>query len=191
MAVEEPTPPPPIVPGVARALSPLLRRIARAESDGSVGQNTYLVGIDEIVVVDPGPVDADHLGIVCGCGGDRIRWIIMTDADPDNVAGAAELKDRTGAELIGPAGLDGIDDVMGDGYKIDATEFRITAVAVPGGTTDQFCFVIEQERTILVGNHLDNGVPAELPSRIQSYRLKAIAPGRGQYDEAAKARFSG
>ncbi len=190
MAVEEPTPPPPIIPGVARALSPLLRRIARQEADGSVGANTYLVGIDEIVVVDPGPDDEDHLGIICGCGGDRIRWIVMTDADPDNVAGSVELKRRTGAELVGPAGLDGIDDVMGDGYKIDATEFRITALSVPGGNSDQFCYVIEQERTIVVGDHLDNGVPPELPPRVKSFRLRAIAPGRGQYDEEAKARFA-
>ena len=50
----------PIVPGVASALSPLVRRIV-ANNPGLMtgpGTNTYLVGIDEIVVIDPGPDDA-------------------------------------------------------------------------------------------------------------------------------------
>ena len=72
--------PRPIVPGVASALSPLVRRIV-ADNPGPMtgpGTNTYLVGIDEIVVIDPGPDDASHLDAIAGCGGDRIRWIACT-----------------------------------------------------------------------------------------------------------------
>ena len=48
--------PEPIVPGVARALSPLVRRILALNPSPirSYGTNTYLIGIDEIVVIDPG-----------------------------------------------------------------------------------------------------------------------------------------
>ena len=58
MIIEEPIPLPPITPGVARALSPLVRRIAnKCEGDSEdPGLNTYLIGIDEIVIIDPGPV---------------------------------------------------------------------------------------------------------------------------------------
>ena len=48
-----------MTPGVASALSPLVRRII-APNPGVMtgpGTNTYLVGIDEVVVVDPGPDD--------------------------------------------------------------------------------------------------------------------------------------
>ena len=52
-----------IVPGVARALSPMVRRIL-AMNPGpktGLGTNTYLVGIDEIAVIDPGPIHKGHL----------------------------------------------------------------------------------------------------------------------------------
>ena len=185
MSIEEPTPPPPITPGVARALSPLVRRIANVGADGEPGLNTYLIGIDEIVIVDPGPGAADHLDVVCGCGGDRIRWIVMTDTSDDYAAGALKLKELTGAELLAPAGFAGADEVIGDGYKIDATEFRIHTMAVPG--EDNFVFVIEQERTMLSGRHLDDSIPEDLPGRLRTFRLKAIAPGEGQYIDDAKA----
>ena len=144
------------------------------------------MGIDEIVIVDPGPEDESHLDVLCGCGGDRIRWIVLTDADEKYSAGARELKARTGAELIAPSGFDGADEVLGDGYKIDATEFRITAVAISDGSDGRYSFVLEQERTLISGDHCDDGVPEQLPAKVKSYRIKSIAPGTGQYIENAK-----
>jgi glyoxylase-like metal-dependent hydrolase (beta-lactamase superfamily II) len=187
MITEEPTPPPPITPGVARALSPLVRRIANKGDDGEEpGLNTYLIGIDEIVIVDPGPGDPEHLDVVCGCGGDRIRWIIMTDTRPEYAAGALKLKELTGAELVAPAGFEGADDTLGDGYKIDATEFRVLAMAMDADA-GQYMFVLEQERSLISGDLLDAGIPTDLPARVKSFRLKSIAPGHGQYIEDAKA----
>lgn len=187
--IEEPQLPP-ITPGVARALSPLVRRIASSGLNGEPGLNTYLVGIDEIVIIDPGPLDAGHLDVLCGCGGDRIRWIVLTDTDEQYSAGAMALKQRTGAELLAPPGFDGADDVLGDGYKIDATEFRITAVAINDGSDGRYSFVLEQERTLIAGDHCCDGVPASLPEKVKSFRIKAIAPGHGQYIENAKAVLS-
>ncbi|MDA3038065.1 MAG: hypothetical protein O3C27_00815 [Actinomycetota bacterium] len=186
MSVEEPTPPPPITPSVARALSPLLRRIARPGENGEPGLNTYLVGIDEIVIVDPGPIDEVHLDVLCGCGGDRIRWIIMTDTSDYYAGGARKLKEMTGAELVAPAGFDGADEVLGDGYKIDATEFRIIAMAMGDPTSGKHLFVLEQERSMLTGDHLNVGIPPDLPAKVKSYRLRSIAPGHGQVNENAK-----
>jgi len=188
---DEPVPLPPITPGVARALNPLVRRIA-AEGDGDEpGLNTYLIGIDEIVIIDPGPEDAQHLDVLCGCGGDRIRWIVFTDPDSAYSAGAQQLKERTGAELVAPAGFDGADQVLGDGYKIDATEFRITAVAIDDGSDGRFSFVLEQERTLLGGDHVTvDIVPKTLPKKVKSYRIKSIAPGHGQFIENASGLLS-
>lgn len=188
---EEPIPLPPITPGVARALNPLVRRIA-AEGDGDEpGLNTYLIGIDEIVIIDPGPEDESHLDVLCGCGGDRIRWIVFTDTAAAYSAGAQELKERTGAELVAPAGFDGADQVLGDGYKIDATEFRITAVAIDDGSDGRFSFVLEQERTLLAGDHVtEDTCPDGLAEKVKSYRIKSVAPGHGQYIENASGILS-
>ncbi len=186
---EEEVPLPPITPGVARALSPLVRRIAARAGGDEAGLNTYLVGIDEIVIVDPGPEDESHLDVLCGCGGDRIRWIVLTDTREEFSAGAQVLKERTGAELVAPPGFDGADDVLGDGYKIDATEFRMTAVAVADGSDGRFSFVLEQERTLLAGPHCTEAgdIAVELPEKVKSYRIKSIAPGHGQYIENANS----
>ena len=54
---------PDLTPGVPSALSPLVRRIV-APNPGpftGAGTNTYLVGIDEVAVIDPGPDDQTHI----------------------------------------------------------------------------------------------------------------------------------
>ncbi len=187
MIIEEPIPLPPITPGVARALSPLVRRIAnKCEGDSEdPGLNTYLIGIDEIVIIDPGPGDADHLDVLAGCGGDRIRWIIMTDSCDANAAGAVALKKKTGAELIAPAGFKGADVELVDGFKIDATEFRVFAFDIDADA-GQYVFVLEQERSLIPGDLMMDSVPEGFPARVKSYRLKSVAPGHGQYIEDAK-----
>ena len=105
--VDQPQPKP-IVYGVAGALSPMVRRIVAANPGMMTGPgtNTYLVGIDEVAVIDPGPADDAHLEAIHGCGGDRIRWITMTDTDPAYSAGAQRLKELTGAEIIAAVGID-------------------------------------------------------------------------------------
>jgi len=182
-------PVPPITPGVARALSPLMRRIAcEGESEETPGLNTYLIGIDEIVVVDPGPIEENHIDVLCGCGGERIRWIILTDTNPAYSESALMLKERTGAELIAPGSFPDADQTLGDGFKVDATEFILTAVALE--EPEKFLFVLEQERTLLTGDHLKNNkIPVDLLEKLRPYRLKSIAPGHGQFSEDARPQF--
>src|SRR5437660_3249195 len=125
-----------LTPGVACALSPLVRRVL-APNPGVMtgpGTNTYLVGVDEIAVIDPGPDDADHLDTVAACGGDRIRWILLTHTHRDHAPGAAGLKARTGAPLLGFDARDEVtpDEVIGEGFCLEATEFRLPAVHPPG-----------------------------------------------------------
>jgi len=191
-----PPEPKPIVPEVASALSPLVRRITAANPGMMTGPgtNTYLVGIDEIVVIDPGPDDATHLDAIAGCGGDRIRWIVCTHTHPDHSPGVAGLKARTGAEVLAYDGRDGleVDARLGDGDSIEATEFRLRAVHTPGHASNHLCYLLEQERMLFSGDHVmqgstvvisppDGDMAAYLDSlaKVRRLRLKAIAPGHG------------
>jgi glyoxylase-like metal-dependent hydrolase (beta-lactamase superfamily II) len=193
---EGPPPPEPLVPGVARALSPMVRRII-APNPGVMtgpGTNTYLVGIDEIVVVDPGPADESHLDAIVGCGGDRIRWIAVTHTHPDHSPGVEGLKDRTGAEVVGFDKRDGFkpDRKLGDGDTVEATEFRLQAIHTPGHASNHLCYLVEEERMLLSGDHImsgstvvikppDGDMAAYLRSleRLRKLRLRSIGPGHG------------
>jgi glyoxylase-like metal-dependent hydrolase (beta-lactamase superfamily II) len=190
--------PKPIVPGVASALSPLVRRIV-AGNPGPMtgpGTNTYLVGIDEIVVIDPGPDDPDHLDAIAGCGGDRIRWIVCTHTHIDHWPGVAGLKARTGAEVLAFDARDGleIDRSLTDGDPIEATEFVLRAVHTPGHASNHLCYLLEQERMLFSGDHIMNGSTVVIRppdgdmgayldqlERLKAWRprLKSIAPGHG------------
>ena len=199
-------PPPPevLVPGVARALSPLVRRIV-APNPGMMtgpGTNTYLVGIDEIAVIDPGPDDPSHLDAIAGCGGDRIRWIVCTHTHLDHSPGAAGLKARTGAEVLAYDSRDGleIDTKIRDGGRIEATEFRLRAVHTPGHASNHLCYVLEEEHVLFSGDHIMEGSTVVISppdgnmaqyldslAKVRAIRLKAIAPGHGRLIEDPKA----
>jgi glyoxylase-like metal-dependent hydrolase (beta-lactamase superfamily II) len=200
----EPPPPEVLVPGVARALTPLVRRIV-APNPGKMtgpGTNTYLVGIDEIAVVDPGPDDPGHLDAIAGCGGDRIRWIVCTHTHPDHSPGAAGLKERTGAEVLAWDSRDGlvVDTKLRAGDRIEATEFRLTAVHTPGHASNHLCYMLEEEHVLFSGDHImqgstvvirppDGNMAQYLDSlaAVRAMRIKAIAPGHGRLIDDPKA----
>lgn len=187
---------PELLVGVPAALSPLVRRIV-APNPGMMtgpGTNTYLVGIDEVVVVDPGPDDVSHLEAILGCGGDRIRWVVCTHTHPDHWPGAAALAERTGAEVLAFDARDGleVDGRLADGDQIEGTEFRLTAVHTPGHASNHLCFLLEEERLLFSGDHVMNGSTVvikppdgdmaaylEQLERLKQLRLRAIAPGHG------------
>lgn len=193
--VDEPTP---LHVGVPRALSPLVRRIL-APNPGIMtgpGTNTYLVGIDEIAVIDPGPDDAEHLDAVAGCGGGRIRWILCTHTHRDHAPGAKALAERTGAEVLGfgSVGDDGFepDRLLVDGDRLDGSEWRLTAVHTPGHASNHLCFLLQEEHLLFSGDHIMQGSTVvirppdgdmatylESLAKVKALRLKAIAPGHG------------
>lgn len=173
--------PPPIVPGVARALSPLVRRIA-VDLDGEVGPNTYLVGIDEIAVIDPGPDLAHHLDAIAGCGGDRVRWILSTGSGDQS--GAIGLAKRTGAEILGVDGVgpDGVDESLTEGDTILGTEFRLVTMVPASPNGPRAMFFLEEER-MLFGGDLVADRSSELLVDRRLKRLRGVAPAEGQLIE--------
>ncbi|HEY8527008.1 MAG TPA: MBL fold metallo-hydrolase [Acidimicrobiales bacterium] len=198
--------PRPIVYGVASALSPMVRRIVCHNPSimTGPGTNTYLVGIDEIAVIDPGPADDAHLDAVAGCGGDRIRWILLTHTHPDHSPGALGLKERTGAEVLAFDSRDGVevDGTLEDGSVIEATEFRLTALHTPGHASNHLCYLLNEERMLFTGDHIMQGSTVVIAppdgdmaqylaslERLKRLRppLRAIAPGHGHVIDDPRA----
>jgi glyoxylase-like metal-dependent hydrolase (beta-lactamase superfamily II) len=188
---------PELLVGVPAALSPLVRRIV-APNPGMMtgpGTNTYLVGIDEVVVIDPGPDEDSHVEAILGCGGDRIRWIVCTHTHPDHWPAAATLAARSGAEVLAFDARDGleVDGQLADGDQLEGTEFRLTAVHTPGHASNHLCYLLEEERLLFSGDHVMNGSTVVIRppdgdmaaylaqlERLKQLRLRAIAPGHGE-----------
>src|SRR5260370_22736533 len=121
---------PDLTPGVPSALSPLVRRMV-APNPGPFtgpGTNTYLVGIDEVAVIDPGPDVEHHVNAIVGAAmRERVRWVLLTHTHPDHAPATARLVAATGAEVLAftkRSGKDAavkVDRVIGDGATIEDT----------------------------------------------------------------------
>jgi glyoxylase-like metal-dependent hydrolase (beta-lactamase superfamily II) len=204
--VDEGPRPEELAAGVARALSPMVRRIV-APNPGVMtgpGTNTYLVGIDEIAVIDPGPDNAEHLDAVVGCGGDRIRWILLTHTHLDHAPGAPGLAKRTGAPILGFAPSDDVtlDQEVGEGFTLEATEFRLKAIHTPGHASNHLCFLLVEEQMLFSGDHINNGQTVVINppdgdmatylaslEKLKKLRLRNIAPGHGHLVDDPKGKI--
>lgn len=199
---------PGLVPDVPVALSRLVRRVL-CNNPGMMtgpGTNTYLVGVDEVLVIDPGPDDADHIEALVAASGGRICWIACTHTHADHSPGAARLRLLTGAEVLGYEDRDGLvcDRHLADGDTIEATEFTVRAVHTPGHASNHLCFLLERERLLFTGDHVmdgstvviappDGDMGAYLDSlrRLQEWRpaLRTLAPAHGHLIEDPKAKL--
>ncbi len=200
---------PDLTPEVPSALSPLVRRIVADNPSHMTGPgtNTYLVGIDEVAVVDPGPDSKAHTdAIVGGAMRERIRWIVLTHTHPDHAPGATRLARATGAEILAFSKREKsvkVDRALADGDTIDGTEFRLEVLHTPGHAPNHLCFHLEEERMLFTGDTILGGMYSVVsPStggdmaqylatleRLRRMRLRTIAPGHGELIEEPRARI--
>jgi glyoxylase-like metal-dependent hydrolase (beta-lactamase superfamily II) len=138
-------------PGIARVLA------YNPSAFTYFGTQTYLLGTQEVAVVDPGPDIPEHLdALESAIGERRVAAILCTHTHRDHSPAAAPLAERTGAPIIGCAALaletvgpradasfDGDyspDRVLADGEVVEVGAEPITAVATPGHTSNHLCF---------------------------------------------------
>src|SRR5947208_13118932 len=186
-----------MTPGEVVTLSPLVRRVLAPNPSvfTGPGTNTYLIGTDDIAVIDPGPDDhEEHLDKVAEVGAGRIRWILVTHTHPDHAPGAAGLKARTGAEVLGFDGRDDFepDTSIGEGHRVGQPEFTLRAVHTPGHASNHLCYVLEDEALLFSGDHIMNGSTVVISppdgdmavylaslAKVRQLAVTAIAPGHG------------
>ncbi len=191
-------------------LNPRVRRLV-APNPGTMtgpGTNTYLIGSEEVAVLDPGPKIPEHIEAILQAGEGKIRWIVCTHTHPDHSPAWKELAEATGAEVIGALPAD--DMFQDDTFKPTSTlhhddvlktpEFTLRAVHTPGHVSNHYCFFLEEEQMLFAGDHIMNGstvviVPpsGNMKAYIESlqllldYPLKFIAPGHGDVLEDSAA----
>lgn len=184
-------------------VSPLVRRITASNSGVMTGPgtNTYLIGREQVAVIDPGPADPAHIDAIMQACGTKLRWILTTHTHPDHSPAAAPLAQLTGAEVLGNRiADDGKQDTSFDPVRefahdeIFATdEFRLRAIATPGHVGNHICFLLEDEQLLFTGDHIMQGstvviVPpnGDMQDYLNSlnllldYPIAAFAPAHGQ-----------
>ena len=157
-----------IRPGEAVRLSTRVIRVTA--NNGSVmtgpGTNTYLVGggaANEWAVIDPGPLDADHVDSILAAAPGPIRWIFATHTHLDHSPATALLQARTGALVHGriaahPEWQDASfapgQHLAGGERFVLAAGTTLRAIHTPGHASNHLCYLLEEEKTLFTGDHV-------------------------------------
>ncbi len=183
--------------------SPLVRRITAPNGNAMTGPgtNTYLLGREQIAVLDPGPIEDSHIEAIIAAGEGKIRWVVVTHTHKDHSPLAAILAEKTGAELIGSV-MENPDAFQDETFKIPANikhgdrfvtdEFTLEAIHTPGHVGNHFCYFLHEDQLLFSGDHImDGSTVVILPpsgdmkdyldslALLKQYDVKGIAPGHG------------
>ena len=157
--------------------SGLLRIVAPNPSPMTeAGTNSYVVGTDDVAVIDPGPPIRVHLdAIEAAVSGRPVRAILVTHSHLDHSPGARPLADLLGARVLafGPsgagrsmamAGLPGIgggegvdagfapDATLADGETVGGEGWTLRALHTPGHMGNHLSFEWIERRAVFTGD---------------------------------------
>ncbi len=191
-------------PGKLESVSAGVRRIV-APNPGPMtgpGTNTYIVGNEQLAVIDPGPDIAEHIEAILSSTKaiGEIKWILVTHTHPDHSPAASKLAQLSGAQLLGPTATG--DQFQDRSFKpehefahderLTGADFSIRALLTPGHVGNHVCYLIEEDQLLLTGDHIMSGstvviIPpggdmkdyiASL-ALLKTYPLKCLGPGHG------------
>ena len=183
-------------------LSPLVRRITAG--NGSVftgpGTNTYLVGKEEVTVIDPGPAMQEHIDVITAAA-PNIKQILVTHTHPDHSPGVRLLKEKLDVPAYGMLTNSSKNQdqtfsperILDDGEVFQEEEFSIEVVHTPGHASNHLCFILKEEKLIFTGDHIMNGSTVVIGppdgnmkqyiqslEKLKDYDIEKIAPGHGE-----------
>ncbi len=156
-------------------VSPLIRRIV-CNNPGPFtfnGSGTYVIGHGNVAVIDPGPLDDNHVSaLLKSLEGEIITHILITHTHNDHSPAAKPLKATTGAKTYGygPHGagkrlegvaieeggdMDFVPDVeVRHGDIIEGDGWTMECVYTPGHTSNHICFALKEENALFSGDHV-------------------------------------
>jgi len=159
------------------------------------GTNTYIVGTDDLAIIDPGPEDDEHLRAILNfIDGRPVSHIAITHTHRDHVDGLARMADATKAKvcgfgrdsgnqgaLINPEGSEYIDDnfapdiILADGDAIKGSNWTLGALFTPGHAPDHLCFALPEQKVLFSGDH------------VMGWNTTVVAPPEGSMSDYMKS----
>lgn len=176
-------------------------------SNGSVftgpGTNSYLIGKDDITLVDPGPKIDAHIENLINLGEGNIKRILVTHTHRDHSPAAKVLGEMLDVPLMGRLLKkdDSLQDrtfkpdcILKHGDLIKTDEYTIETVHTPGHASNHLCYLIKEEKVMLTGDHIMNGSTVVIAhpdgsmkdylqslELLRNYDFNKIGPGHGDF----------
>lgn len=162
--------------GTAVPLRPGLHRLTapNASPFTGAGTNSYLIGDETLMLVDPGPDNDDHINaIVAAVAGRPVSHILITHTHFDHVGALGMLRTLMNVPTVaqgphrlarplnpgeenpfaGSSDLEFVPDiVVADGDTIENGESTVTVVATPGHAANHLAFAVGD--ACLTGDHV-------------------------------------
>ncbi len=176
------------------------------------GTNTWILGEQDLAVLDPGPASRKHIDNLLAKSPGRIRWVLVTHTHADHSPGAALLARRSGAKIIGPEPPPGARQdqtftpahAPRNGEEVELGGLVLKAVHTPGHASNHLCWWMASHGVLFTGDHVmqgstvviappDGNMSDYLASlrRVLELPLKALAPGHGRWIDRPRREING
>ena len=187
---------------IPKQITPLVRRIT-AGNPGMFtgpGTNTYLIGDEEVTVIDPGPALHEHIEVIIQASA-NIKQILLTHTHPDHSPGTRLLQDNIDVPVFALITENSKDQditftperILIDGEIIANEYYSIEVIHTPGHASNHLCYLLKDEKLLFTGDHIMDGSTVVIASpdgsmqdyidslaKLKEYDLNKIAPGHGE-----------
>jgi glyoxylase-like metal-dependent hydrolase (beta-lactamase superfamily II) len=178
------------------------------------GNNTYLLGDRDCVLIDAGVGDRRHLdeiGAELQRRGGRLTDVLVTHAHVDHIDGVPAIADRWPdarfSKIPWPdkdAAYDVAWTALADDQHLTVGETSLRVVHTPGHAPDHACFWMPDERTLFGGDLMTAGTTVVIPGsrggdltaylgslvRVRTLNPRLILPAHGSAIDAPLALIS-
>ena len=167
------------------------------------GTNTYLVGREDLTLIDPGPNIKEHIDEIIRVGENKIKRILVTHTHTDHSPAALPISKILKVPMYGRL-VDGEsswedetfipDVILNDADIIKTDEYTLEAIHTPGHASNHLCFLIKELNCLITGDHIMDGSTVvigppdgnmadylESLNKLFKYKIDCLAPGHGNF----------